>query len=430
MRRNYRLGVANGVLFGLGDSLSSANLVLALLVRQLGGSLALVGLLPALQTGGFLLPQLLVGGRLQAMPYKLPLYRRAAIVRLSIWVLLTIVVFVATVIPAELSLWLIIVGYMIFNIGGGTSTLAFQDVVAKIVPAQRRGNFFGTRQLLAGLLTVALAGPLVRWLLGAGGPLLFPHNFGLLCLVSLVFYTPGLLAFAFVREPPQQRLGVRLRVIEGLRRAPAIMREHANYRWFIIARMLTRVGQIAEPFYLIYATEALRLPASVAGIYLALRAIAGALSNVLWGRISARQGNRQLMLIASVLSVCTPALALLGPMLAQALGLGAGGLTVAIGLVFLTSGAATDGSNIANMTYLLEIVPEDQRPTYMGLANTTLGLVTFLPVIGGWLVSAAGYEGTFAIGLVFALLGLAATLPLTEAALAPARPVPKPERAM
>ena len=65
------------MLFALGDSFSSAGLVLALLVRELGGSLALVGLLPALQIGGFLLPQLLVGGRLQAMPYKLPLYRRA-----------------------------------------------------------------------------------------------------------------------------------------------------------------------------------------------------------------------------------------------------------------------------------------------------------------------------------------------------------------
>jgi Replication-relaxation len=68
IRRNYRLGVINGVLFALGDSLSSAGLVLALLVRQLGGSLALVGLLPALLSDGFLLPQLLVGGRLQAMP--------------------------------------------------------------------------------------------------------------------------------------------------------------------------------------------------------------------------------------------------------------------------------------------------------------------------------------------------------------------------
>ena len=85
MRRNYRLGVANGVLYALGDALSSANLVLALLVRQLGGSLALVGLLPALQTGGFLLPQLLVGGQLQAMPHKLPLYRRATVARTIAW---------------------------------------------------------------------------------------------------------------------------------------------------------------------------------------------------------------------------------------------------------------------------------------------------------------------------------------------------------
>jgi hypothetical protein len=56
-----------------------------------------------------------------------------------------------------------------------------------------------------------------------------------------------------------------MRVIEGLRRAPAIMRANANYRWFIISRMLTRVGQIAEPFYIIYAIEALGLPAGVAG---------------------------------------------------------------------------------------------------------------------------------------------------------------------
>jgi hypothetical protein len=48
-----------------------------------------------------------------------------------------------------------------------------------------------------------------------------------------------------------------MRVIECLRRAPAILRTNSNYRWFIISRMLTRVGQIAEPFYLIYPTEAL-----------------------------------------------------------------------------------------------------------------------------------------------------------------------------
>jgi MFS family permease len=415
VRRNYRLGVANGVLFTLGDAFSSAGLVLALLVRQMGGSLALVGLLPALQSGGYLLPQLLVGGRIQAMPYKMPLYRRAAFARLVAFLALTVAIFAATVVPAWLSLWLIVIGYMVFNLGGGTSTLAFQDIAAKIIPARGRGSFFGTRQLLGGLLTFALAGPLVRWLLGAGGPLPFPENFGVLSVLSLLCYAAGMYAFIIVHEPPQAHPGARMRVIEGLRRAPILIRQNPNYRWFIISRMLARVGQIAEPFYVIYATEALRLPASVAGIYLAVRAISGALSNLLWGRVSDRQGNRRLLLISSLLIALIPALALAGPALAGALGMGEDGLIAAIGLVFLASGIANDSSNIAGMTYLLEIVPEDERPTYIGLANTTLGIVTFLPVLGGWLVTQLGYQGTFGLGLVFALLGVAATLPLTEA---------------
>ena len=259
-----------------------------------------------------------------------------------------------------------------------------------------------------------MAGPLVRWLLGESGPLPFPHNFGVLCVLGLVFYAAGLCAFTVVQEAPQTSPATRLRMVEGLRRAPAIMREHPNYRWFIVSRMLTRGGQLAEPFYLLYATEALGLPPSVAGLYLAVRAIAGAPSNLRWGRVSERHGNRHLPLIAGALLALTPALALLGPAVASGLWLGAGGLTAAMGLVFLVSVIANDGSNIAGMTYLLEIVPEAERPTYIGLANTTLGLVTFLPVLGGRLVALIGYAGIFGVGLSFVLLGLAASLLLTE----------------
>jgi MFS family permease len=414
VRRNYRLGVINGVLFALGDSLSSAGLVLALLVRQLGGSLALVGLLPALQIGGFLLPQMLVGGRLQAMPCKLPLYRRAAVARMSAFGAMLLAIIAAGSLPPTVSLWLIIICYSIFNFGGGTSTLAFQDVVAKVIPPRRRGSFFGTRQLFGGLLTFAIVGPLVGWLLGEAGPLPFPLNYGALVALAWISMTMSLAAFALVKEPPQTQLGKRMHVIEGLRRAPALMRANANYRWFIISRMLTRVGQIAEPFYIIYAIEALGLPPDVAGIYLAVRALAGALSNLLWSQISERQGTRRLILITGILFVLAPTLALAGPAVSRVLGLSGMGLLIAIGLVFLVAGVANDGNGISSNTYLLEIVPEDERPTYIGLANTTLGVVTFLPVLGGWLVANVGYGGTFGLAVTFALLGLAASLQLTE----------------
>jgi MFS family permease len=417
LRRNYRLGVANGVLFTVGEALSSASLVLALLVRELGGSLALVGLLPALQSGGYLLPQLLVGGRLQAMPRKMRLYHRAAIARLAAYGTLLIAVFFAASVPRELSLLLIVVCFSIFTVGGGTSTLAFQDIVAKVIPPRRRGSFFGTRQLFGGLLAFVLVGPLVRWLLGEASPLAFPANYGALCLLGLFGFAGGLLAFSLIDEPPQLQTGPRLRLGQALRRAPTILREHDNYRWFIVSRMLTRAGQIAEPFYIIYATEALGLPAGVAGIYLAVRAITGALSNLVWSRISARSGDRRLVLLSGVLVLLTPALALLGPAVARFLGTGSDGLMAAMALVFLVSGAANDGTNLAASTYLLDIVPDDERPTYMGLANTALGVVTFLPVLGGWLVANAGYGGTFIFALVFGLLGLLASMRLGETGL-------------
>jgi MFS family permease len=327
---------------------------------------------------------------------------------------LLLAIFAAGSLPSNTSLMLIIICYSIFNFGGGTSTLAFQDVVAKVIPPRRRGSFFGTRQLFGGLLTFAIVGPLVRWLLGEASPLPSPYNFGVLGVLAWISLSAGLIAFAIVKEPPQTRLGRRMRVIEGLRRAPAILRANANYRWFIISRMLTRVGQIAEPFYIIYAIEALGLPSGVAGVFLAVRAISGALSNLLWSRISARQGTRRLILLTGVLFVLAPALALAGPAIAGALGLGQLGLVVAIGMVFLVAGVANDGNGISSNTYLLEIVPEDERPTYIGLANTTLGVVTFLPVLGGWLVANVGYSGTFGIGVTFALLGLGASLRLRE----------------
>src|SRR6266508_340899 len=237
---------------------------------------------------------------------------------------------------------------------------------------------------------------------------------GVLGVLSLISLSVGLAAFAIVKEPPQTQLGPRLRVTEGLRRAPAIMHANANYRWFIISRMLTRVGQIAEPFYIIYAIEALGLPSGVACVYLAVRAISGALSNLLWSRISERQGTRRLILLTGMLFVLAPGLALAGPAISGALGLGGTGVLITIGLVFLVAGVANDGNGISSNTYLLEIVPEDERPTYIGLANTTLGVVTFLPVLGGWLVAHVGYSGTLGIGVTFALLGLGASLRLTE----------------
>jgi MFS family permease len=348
------------------------------------------------------------------MRYRLPLYRNAGIVRLVAQALLVAAILSAVVLPPEFSLALIIACYVFFNFGGGITTLSFQEVVAKVIPLRRRGAFFGTRQFVGGLLAFAIGGTLVRWVLGADSPLPFPYNFALLSGLALIGFIIGIGSFALVTEPPTERVGVRASFVAVLRRAPAILRGNRNYRWFIATRLLLRAGQIAEPFYIIYATEQLGFSAGIAGVFVSIWALAGALSNLVWGRVADRRGNRKLLVLAGTLSALAPLLMLGAPALLLAVNAPAALLAAALGLVFLLVGAGTDGIMIAAMTYVIEVSPDDERATYLGVANAILGIGALLPILGSWLVITLGYQGAFAIGACLALLGLLSATRLHE----------------
>lgn len=411
-RRNFRLGVVNGILFTLGAAFNDPSLVMTLLMRQLGGSLAVVGLLPALQNGGWLLPQMIVGGRLQAQRYKLPVYRRSSILRIIAYGAMVLAIFAIPVLPASAVIGVILLCYALYNLAGGTGSLGFQDVVAKVIPPRQRGMFFGIRQLVGGLLAFLVAGPIVQIMVAANAPLPFPYNFGLLATLSYVFICVGLTSFMLVQEPPQEQVAPAVPLLQGLRRAPMLLRRNPDYRWFIAVRLLSRVGQVGDPFYIIFATEVLNVPTRMVGIYLATRSLSAALSNIYWGRLGDRVGNRMLLLQTGGLILLTPFLALLVPILTLPFGQEA--LNWSFALVFLSMGLAMDGNNTAGLTYLMEIAPAAERTSYIGFANTLLGVVTLLPVLGGVLIAALGYRGVFTLAAAFALLALLAVLKLSE----------------
>jgi MFS family permease len=403
MRANYMRGVINGAVFTLGEAVSNPGLVLSLLVRQLGGSLTLVSLIPVIQSTGYLLPQLLVGGYVQSLPYKLPIYRTFAALRIVAQLAVVCACFFASEIAPSYALAAILVCYALFNFGGGVTTLSFQDIVAKIVPPTQRGRFFGTRQLYGGLLAFAIAGPFVRWMLSDESPLAFPHNFALISLVSLVCYATGMLFFARVREPAAQLLVPRQGIGAALRAAPAILRGNERYRTFIIVRLCLLIGRLAEPFAIIYVTEQLHLGKSIAGLLIAVSAVAAASSNVVWGRLGDSRGMVWLLRFTGTLAIFPPLMLFAAPWIAPF------GVYVLIGWLLIASligGISVDGVGIASMTFLLEVSPPEQRPLYMGLANTLLGIGAVIPVAGGILVSTAGYPVTFIIAALWSVLAI------------------------
>ena len=68
--RNLLISILDGVLVQLGTSLSHPSMVLALLVRTLGGGNTLVGTLSTIRFSGSLLPQVLIARRIQSIPRK------------------------------------------------------------------------------------------------------------------------------------------------------------------------------------------------------------------------------------------------------------------------------------------------------------------------------------------------------------------------
>jgi hypothetical protein len=82
---------------------------------------------------------------------------------------------------------------------------------------------------------------------------------------------------------------------------------------------------------------------------------------------------------------------------------------------------------MGQFNYTLELAPQGQRPTYIGLLNTISGVLVVLPILGGWLLRATSYGVLFALTALVISAGFALSLSLPSArqrgAPAPAEPV-------
>jgi predicted MFS family arabinose efflux permease len=284
--------------------------------------------------------------------------------------------------------------------------------VGKTIPSRMRGRYYAWRIFTGGLLALG-ASYIVRYVLGGGGGLAFPRNYGLLFMIGAIGISTGMGAFAFVREPADDRVRPPASVWAQLCRAWALPARDANYRGFLAGRLCLMLAEVAAPFYIIYARSAFGLPDTVVGTYILVGTLANIASTYAWGRISDTAGNRRVLLRASALGALAPLLALAA---LPALGPRQGGWlpTLAVGVVFALLGAARTGVNIGAPNLLLDVAPADDRPIYVGLTNTSVGIATLATALGGVLVDALGYSALFAAALALYLLAVLALSRMRE----------------
>lgn len=402
-RRNYTIGIINGVFFNTGLSFFNRSTIIPLFMSSLGAPSVLIALISLAETLGWHLPQFFVSRLIVHKSQKMPLYRNAALIRLTG---LSLAVLSAWLVPTIGKAWgiaLFTIGFGGFSLASGFAGLVFMEILAKTVPPQKRGSYFGWRAILSGIIGLFLGVGVIRPIFNAYP---YPTHYAICFAIGLVAIAISFWLFIRQREPAQTDLPEARSMSDQLAKGREILRTDKRFRRLVMFRALMMLWFCGIPFYMLFAKERLSASDAEIGLFISWEFAGLIAANVLWGFLSNRIGNRVLLL-----TVCTLAVAVsCGAMLFDVMSLP----TWAFGVVFFMTAAVDSGAGIGGINYALEIVPEGERPTYIGLMNSMLAGALIIAAIAGSLRDVIGYVGLFSVTGVVALAGLIMVIRMPE----------------
>jgi MFS family permease len=163
---------------------------------------------------------------------------------------------------------------------------------------------------------------------------------------------------------------------------------------YLVSQIIFGLNGMAVGFLVVYAVQNWNLPDSEASGYTIALQVGLAFANLFFGFLSDRKGHKLNMEICIALSVLSLVLAIAAPS------------PLWFFLVFFIRGAINAGTFISGISIVYEFTEAENRPTYIGLANTIPGIAgAVAPMIGGWLVGVIGYQEMFIVAAVIGAAG-------------------------
>jgi hypothetical protein len=391
--RNFALIAANGAATKTAEQLASPGVVLPLLLASLGAPVALAGALEPVRRGASLLPGLVVSGRMRAFERRKGFWVAAGVAQAATLVVMAVA---AATLEGTAPGFVVLVMLATFSLASGAGSVAFGDVMGKTIVTRRRGRLLGLRAAAGGLVTIAVGGTLEATL----DEDVARETFVVLLVASAALWLVGAWLFALVREPPGAVEGARTPVAEA-RAGGVLLRKVTGFRRFLLARGLLAVTEVAVPFYVLAARQE-GVDASGLGAFLLASGVAAVVSNPVWGRVTDRSSDRDVMTAAGAIGAGA-ALAAVGLHAASSAN------EVAYAAVVFVAVVAQEGVRLGRKAYLVTAAPADERPLYVALANTIIGVVMIALALLGVLAEFAGVPAAVIAVLVLSLLGVLAT---------------------
>ena len=389
LRFNVTVGLMDGGMFGVALGFASFGTILPLFVASMTDSATLIGLVPAIHSAGWLLPQLFTASHTS----RLRRYKRTVLLN-TIHERIPFLGFaiVALLLPriglqAGLLLTFLLLSWQ--GLGGGFTANPWTSMISKIIPPENRGTFFGIQAAVANLF-ISGAAIAAGYLLNAYEA---PVNFAVCFFVAVFFFTLSWIALAMTREPTDFDKVVEENPVPFWHGAMDILKRDRNFDWFLIARGLSQFATMGFAFYIVYALRRFEMDEVTAGFLTATLTIAQTVANAGMGWLGDRIGHRAMLIVGALAATLSSFLAWMAPSLAWFFP------------IFILSGFANVSIWTNGMTMATTFSGEKERPFYIGLAQTLTAPATMIaPLLGGWIADTQGFVVTFALSAVLSLV--------------------------
>jgi MFS family permease len=390
-RWNFTVNVVDGAFFWLGLSFASASTILPLFVSKLSDNPLLIGLIAMLAQAGWYLPQLLSAGAIERTARKKPWVVNLGFFTERLPVMIWPLAALLALVSPTAALVLFFLTYALHQFGAGIIAPAWQDLVAACFPVNRRGRFMGMNSFL-GTATGAAGAILSGRILEQTG---FPYNFAVLFGLAAACVFVSWIFIALTREPVRAVDAETMQDRDVWGKLGRILRQDQRFRRFFIVRLLITLSSMGVGFVTVAAIAHFDLPDRTVGYFTVALMAGQTAGNLFMGFLADRYGHKLSLELGTLAAVLAFAMAWWAP------------AAIWFYAVFFLLGISLATTILSGLMIVMEYADRNKRPTYAGIANTGVGIISMIgPMLGGW-IALLGYSWLFALCTGIGLIGLA-----------------------
>ena len=393
LKRNFAANLAHGLLGQTGFRLVTAPTFVPAYIYLLSGSEFMVGFARAAQWFGNALSSTfgatLVEHRKRVLPMGLLIGwgMRLGVLGLALS---------GYFMPTKWALIFACIFLMMFGLFNGIQAVIFNTLMAKVIPLRLRGRLTGFRNFAAGLTAAGVAYVGGKYFVEANA---LGNGYATTFLVAFVLTATGPSMLMLVREPEPPEVRPRTNYWHRLRQIPSLLRGDRELARFYIATAAASLGTLAVPFYILYTGEAIGLAGTNLGVLSIAFLLAQTGTNLLWGSIADKFGNRLVFLCAIGLWAFSTLMLLEAHTL----------VTLAVGFAGLGSGQG--GFQNSTQNIILEFGTREDLPMRIAMMNTGIALMNAVgPLCGGLIAHSLGFTAVFSISAVMLAISFGTVL--------------------